>query len=474
MTEAAVTTTTSVADLRDWRRLLDDPPDPETTERGRRLKEAAMLDFGVRESAIASWLYTKCHRQIPTLAVDTAAVVATGDGSCVLLYNPEFFAAIGADGVRFVLFHEARHLIHRHLYVDAELREDPVFALAAEVSINHVVMRRLRAKLPTRQTGGGTGSVREPVGIDPYAIHAQYETDLRAQGLEPLSYDHFTETDMTVYGELKRMSDPPVPAGAVCPHLLIGGLPLDDETVGEVVEGVLADVLRAALRGEGPAREEILHLADRSEAAASPAGRADFLADKGSGPENDDLTKALELLDEEVGPGPSPWAELAAAHGAKPLHDRLLVRLAPMDGCPASLAGDSAAARLRLSHPHYRPRRGAKPPTVPEMLKKLPLQLDNGGCRWLEKAYALGQVTLPEVVRTGFPAQAAIAFLSRAPAPGDSPGTEEVRATRRAVAALATEHLSDNPEGWALALRLAPDFEGTLPDLLLASGAVVG
>ncbi|AQU67531.1 hypothetical protein [Streptomyces niveus] len=210
------------------------------------------------------------------------------------------------------------------------------------------------------------------------------------------------------------------------------------------------------------------------EAAASPAGRADFLADKGSGPENDDLTKALELLDEEVGPGPFPWAELAAAHGAKPLHDRLLVRLAPMDGCPASLAGDSAAARLRLSHPHYRPRRGAKPPTVPEMLKKLPLQLDNGGCRWLEKAYALGQVTLPEVVRTGFPAQATIAFLSRALAPGDSPGTEEVRATRQAVAALATEHLSDNPEGWALALRLAPEFEGTLPDLLLASGAVVG
>lgn len=281
MTEAAVTTTTSVADLRDWRRLLDDPPDPETTERGRRLKEAAMLDFGVRESAIAAWLYTKCHRQIPTLAVETAAVVATGDGSCVLLYNPEFFVAIGADGVRFVLFHEARHLIHRHLYVDAELGEDPVFALAAEVSINHVVMRRLRAKLPTRAAGptaerapgGGSGPVRETVGIDPYAIHARYETDLRAQGLEPLSYDHFTETDMTVYGELKRMSDPPVPAGPVCPHLLAGGLPLDDETVGQVVEGVLADVLRAALRGEGPAREEILHLADRSADGSDRVGR---------------------------------------------------------------------------------------------------------------------------------------------------------------------------------------------------------
>ncbi|MFD7517887.1 hypothetical protein ACFV85_24145 [Streptomyces niveus] len=263
MTEAPTKTLSGAVELRDWRRLLDDPPDPAVTEKGRLLKEAAMLDFGVRESAIASWLYTKCHQQIPTLAVETAAVAASGDGSCVLLYNPEFFAAIGADGVRFVLFHEARHLIHRHLYVEAELREDPIFTLAAEVSINHVVMRRLRAELPSLLKG----ETREPVGIDPRQIHALYEADLRAQGLEPLAYKHFVETDMTVYGELKRMSDPPVPTefGGVCPHLVIGGLPLDDETVGHVVEGVLADVLRAALRGEGIARDEILHLADRSE-----------------------------------------------------------------------------------------------------------------------------------------------------------------------------------------------------------------
>ncbi|WP_330174693.1 hypothetical protein OG875_14770 [Streptomyces sp. NBC_01498] len=274
MTETSAATSpaasSAVADLRDWRRLLDDPPDPEITEKGRLLKEAAMLDFGVRESAIASWLYTKCHRQIPTLALETAAVVATGDGSCVLLYNPEFFAAIGADGVRFVLFHEARHLIHRHLYVEAELRADPVFTVAAEVSINHVAMRRLRAKLPTRPADGG---VREPVGVDPYAIHAGYEEDLRARGLEPLAYEQFVETDMTVYGELKRMSDPPVPSGPVCPHLAVGGVPLDEETVGLVVEGVLADVLRAALRGEGPAHEEILLLADRTEGGGERVAR---------------------------------------------------------------------------------------------------------------------------------------------------------------------------------------------------------
>ncbi|WP_405796837.1 hypothetical protein [Streptomyces sp. NBC_01506] len=210
-----------------------------------------------------------------------------------------------------------------------------------------------------------------------------------------------------------------------------------------------------------------------SEAAAGPAGRAGFLAEKGAGPEEDDLGKAIELFNEEIGPGPVPWEELAADHAARPLHDRLLVRLGKMDGCPPALAAECAAADLRLSHPSYRPRKGAKPPTVSEMLTKLPLPVRDGRCHWLEKAHGVGQLSLPAVVRDAFPAQATVAFLARALDLGDSPATEEVRETRREVAALTAEHLADNPEGWALALRLIPDFEGTLPDLLVASGAVV-
>ncbi|GGJ80601.1 hypothetical protein GCM10011583_10150 [Streptomyces camponoticapitis] len=235
---------------------------------------------------------------------------------------------------------------------------------------------------------------------------------------------------------------------------------------------------RTALEADGPAPLRAAY-----ERAAGPAGRADFLCDKGAGTERDDLEKAVDLFAEEIGPGPLPWAELEAMHGAKPLHDRILVRLAALDGCPAALAEASALAALRLSHPHYRPRRAGKPPTASEMLAKYPLQLDKGGCRWLEKAHHLGQITLPEVVRSGFPAQVAVAFLSRALVPADTSGTtadadtrtgtEEIREARREVAALAAEHLSDDPEGWALALRLIPEFEGTLPDLLLASGAVV-
>src|SRR5689334_9093861 len=99
-----------VIDLSDRRALLEcQVADPAVAEEGRRLKEAALLDFGVKDSVVGSWLYAKCHHQIATAAVDTAAVVAVGDGSCLLLYNPEFFVRIGPSGVRFVLFHEARH-----------------------------------------------------------------------------------------------------------------------------------------------------------------------------------------------------------------------------------------------------------------------------------------------------------------------------------------------------------------------------
>ncbi|AQW48326.1 hypothetical protein ACIQPP_49580 [Streptomyces violaceusniger] len=270
-------------DLADRRALLACRPDsPEVTEAGRKLKEAALLDFGIKESVVASWLYAKCHYQIPTTAVATAAVVASGDGTCLPLYNPGFFTEIGLSGVRFVLFHEARHLIHRHLYVEQELLSDPVFTLATEVAINHVAILRLRQGLPTRQVPEGHGGVTtEQVGVDPHEIHQRYEADLRKQGLEPLDYDDFVLTDLTVYGELRRMQNPPVLPPRLCVHLTPdgeegadgtsaprGGPPMDGETVAVVVEEALTETMRAALRSGGIARDEMLGLADRSESGS--------------------------------------------------------------------------------------------------------------------------------------------------------------------------------------------------------------
>ncbi|TYB50655.1 hypothetical protein FXF51_55565 [Nonomuraea sp. PA05] len=233
------------------------PADPEVIERARRWKEAALLDFGIKDSVVASWLYTKCHHQIPTTAVPTAAVVASGDGTCLLLYNPVFFDGLGVQGVKFVLYHEARHLIQRHLYVDETLRADPVFTLATEVSINHVVLTRLgRHELPRTPEGGSTG-------VDPREVHRAYTDDLRGQGLEPLPYDAFVRTDLTVYGELKRMADPPVPE-PVCVHLG-EDVPVDAETLAGVAKDVLAEVMRQALGGSEHARAELLELAGRTE-----------------------------------------------------------------------------------------------------------------------------------------------------------------------------------------------------------------
>lgn len=253
-----------VVDLAD-RRALEAyrPADPAVVEEARRLKEAALLDFGLTESAVASWLYTKCHHQIPTTAVDTAAVVASGDGTCLLLYNPDFFVRLGLDGVKFVLFHEARHLVHRHLLAEPELREDPVFTLAAEVAVNHVALVRVgHGRLPLLDG--------RPTGVDPRQIHGLYVEDLTAQGLEPVKYATFTTTDMRVYGELKRMRHPPVVERRLCVHLT-GGVPADQETVDAVTSSALLNSLLAARRGHTGAEEELLDLMGRTE--GDSAGR---------------------------------------------------------------------------------------------------------------------------------------------------------------------------------------------------------
>ncbi|MBC9713598.1 hypothetical protein H9Y04_13570 [Streptomyces sp. TRM66268-LWL] len=254
-----------VIDLADRRAVeRHRPAAPETVAEAVRLKEAALLDFGLTESAVASWLYAKCPHQLPTTAVDTAAVVASGDGTCLLLFNPEFFVRLGLDGVKFVLFHEARHLVHRHLFAEPELRQDPVFELAAEVAINHVALIRLgRTGLPL------VGDV--PTGIDPRQVHALYVADLEAQGLAPLLYDAFVDTDMRVYGELSRMKQPPVASAALCVHLTHGPLPADPETVGAVASSVLLNSLLAARRGHRAAEQELLDLMGRTEDAAGAA-----------------------------------------------------------------------------------------------------------------------------------------------------------------------------------------------------------
>ncbi|MEU6235998.1 hypothetical protein [Kitasatospora sp. NPDC047058] len=260
LTRPPVVSLTDRRALEGWR-----PAASATLAEAHRLKEAALLDFGLTESAVASWLYAKCHHQVATTAVDTAAVVASGDGSCLLLYNPDFFVALGIEGVKFVLFHEARHLVQRHLYADPELRADPVYRLATEVTINHVALLRLgRDRLPPL-----AGS---PVGIDPREIHRGYVADLAEQGLTALPYEAFVETDQTVHAELGRMRRPPVPR-CLCIHESGLDVPADQETVDAIGSSVLLNTLLAARRGHTVAERELRDLMDRSEGGSERASR---------------------------------------------------------------------------------------------------------------------------------------------------------------------------------------------------------
>ncbi|MBS2537152.1 hypothetical protein KGQ20_30785 [Catenulispora sp. NF23] len=238
------------------------PADPATIAAAVRLKEAALVEFGMESSAIAGWIYSKCAHQIPTTAIDTAAVMAAGDGSCLLLFNPDFFVELGLEGVKFVLFHEARHLIQRHLFTEPELREDPVFDTAIECTINHVALTRLRRDdLPVFNG--------EPTGVDPRKIFKNYHADLTAQGLSPFSYEEFIRTDMGCYTELHRMKHPPSPP-PLCVHELLEELQeelADAETIERIGNEVLANVLLAGRRGMRAARSELLDLIERTDGA---------------------------------------------------------------------------------------------------------------------------------------------------------------------------------------------------------------
>jgi predicted metal-dependent peptidase len=270
--------------LRDLAELINhDPAAPDVVEAARRVKEEALVRLGLGSSIVASWVYIKCYHHIPTTAIPTAAVALLGNGSAMLLYNPQFFVALGPEGAEFVPYHEALHLIFRHLHVQEHLKRNPVWDTATEVIINHVVMSRLRRGIPEVEVElldvqGKVARQSRPVGVVPKAVHDLYREDLTHQGLSPVSYEDFVRTDFGCFAELTRMRKPPGPGlaglGGECVHRSDDdgsaasdgkGVPSDAETGHAIAGQVLATVMQTAVQGNQRAREEILNLADRSE-----------------------------------------------------------------------------------------------------------------------------------------------------------------------------------------------------------------
>lgn len=272
-------------DMRDREALMAHDPAPhDVLEQALEIKERALTNLGLGASAVTSILYTQCYYHIPTTAIPTMAVTISGDGVAMLMYNPHFTVSLGVTGAEFVLFHEARHLIHRHLFAEPHLNADRRWTLATEACINHVAMTRLKRSMPEADTAvvdPKTGAVtieRQKTGVDPRELHRKYADNLKKQGLDPVDFDAFIETDFGCYAQLCRMTEDEkteqqMASLGECVHAEDGngsgegGVPMDQEAVDGVGGEVLGRMIHQALNGRENAREELLDLGERTDGA---------------------------------------------------------------------------------------------------------------------------------------------------------------------------------------------------------------
>ncbi|MFI0777595.1 hypothetical protein [Streptomyces sp. NPDC021212] len=211
--------------------------------------------------------------------------------------------------------------------------------------------------------------------------------------------------------------------------------------------------------------------------ARGPEGQVAFLRPQ-SGETSVSVEPVLERLAEETGPG-LPWAELAREHERDPLPDGLLMALAEKGNCPEELRAAGHVAQLRLEHDAHPHKSTGPRPSPLDLMRHHPLPLmPLRRNRWLDKAAALGMLTPLDVLYEAKPAGLAAAYLAyrhhgaRQDAPDPAADEAALAASRKALE-LATTHLGEDPEAWALALRLLPDFTGTLPELLTTAAAIV-
>lgn len=275
-----------VFDFSDRRALLETDKAPqELIDEAISIKEQALLALSMENSPLTGYLDTRIHYHIPTTQISTMAVVASGDGMMMLLFNPEFTCKLGKSGAKFVLYHEIGHVIMRHFNYSVELRTDPVFTHANEITINHWVLTRLdRKSMPSIDTGEVDtkgNPVMESTGVDPHKSYQQYSRDLKGQGLDPVTYDRFVSSDIACYAELKRMAKPPNERRqtVVCVHQVPGddntgsgeGLAADQETIDRNVGDSLQQAMTQAMKGVSAAKEELLDLAKITEGASDRA-----------------------------------------------------------------------------------------------------------------------------------------------------------------------------------------------------------
>ncbi|MDI2129951.1 hypothetical protein [Yinghuangia seranimata] len=164
-------------------------------------------------------------------------------------------------------------------------------------------------------------------------------------------------------------------------------------------------------------------------------------------------------------PPPSFWPAAIAAHAERPLPVEVLAHLVRHGNCPDELSlaaskadADLAAELAGRSHAH----------AVAALGHPVEVTWSWTEHGWYVDALARGVLTFHEFVERAHPAHQLLTAVEQlAPVFPDG---------HTAARAVVDEHIrgtvGDDADAWAVAVRLLPEFTGTLPELLATAGAV--
>lgn len=193
-------------------------------------------------------------------------------------------------------------------------------------------------------------------------------------------------------------------------------------------------VLRAAIADSGTG---VAALHEALAAARTPEAVAQYVIGRGG-----KAAERLDHFDAEYGTV-LPWDRLIAADRESPLPPSVLEALVNRGDCPRVLLTAFLA-------------RGAE----------LPNRVD--GFEWVNTALAEGRLLVADFLTLGAPAGAVVSHLADAVTTGKLPSPRDQVLGVMAAAGFTPA----DPEHWAVAIRLLPDFPGALPELLATTVAI--
>lgn len=158
------------------------------------------------------------------------------------------------------------------------------------------------------------------------------------------------------------------------------------------------------------------------------------------------------------------WDYLGACHRERPFSEAARQEFFRQPDCPDGL-GSAGGLGEHLGEGRRARAHVLCAPGNPELSAELGALLRQPRDHLLEWAYARELLGATRILREGRPTYPALALFQRA-------RDTRVREAHEALAALSRPALGDDPEAWAIALALLPEFTGTAPELLAVAGSV--